>query len=175
MRITMGDIWDEKYDAPEFRRVVPTNIGWKHDGENVMGRGVARDAARRYPELARRYGGVCQANAGRLSFLFWYENLILFPVKPLNLQQPHLSWRSAANLQLISESTRLLAKQDVDKQIVLPLVGCGNGGLDPSVVFPVLNWWLRSHRFLLILTPEGSRAVASFIARASFTDWIIGE
>ena len=39
MRITMGDIWDEKYDAPEFRRVVPTNIGWKHDGENVMGRG----------------------------------------------------------------------------------------------------------------------------------------
>ncbi|KKL05766.1 hypothetical protein LCGC14_2602780, partial [marine sediment metagenome] len=141
-------------------RVVPTNIGWRADGCNVMGRGVARQAAERCPELAEWYGGQCRkmSKAGRTLLAYFKPgDLVMLPVKPLDEIQPHLSWRGEADPVLVERSIMQLAKTYFMRDVVLPLVGCGNGGLDPAVVIPVLKDYLRTDNFTLVLTPASFR------------------
>jgi hypothetical protein len=149
LRIVHGDIWDLKFDR--YWRVVPTNLGWRHDGRNVMGAGVAKQAAQRFPDLSAWYGKVCQGMARTVIFLASYEpgKLIMFPVKPLDMIQPHLSWRQGASLDLIDEMLVLLA--DETEQVILPLVGCGNGGLSPELVRPRIEKLLAADNFTLVL------------------------
>ena len=162
MTLLEADIWNPKFDSPCLQ-VVPTNLGWKANGENVMGRGVAKQAAIRYPHLSSWYGWICEvmANSGTMQ-LYKYDNLLLFPVKPLNSTKPHLSWQQPADLALVTQSTKLLADWDIGKgtSIVLPLVGCGNGGLPSQEVLSVLNYYLKDDRFLLVLTKTAYKELA---------------
>jgi hypothetical protein len=152
MKIVVGDIWSTKYDWPVYR-VIPTNIGWKMDGSNVMGRGVAAQAAKLYPELAKWYGERCQRHWGDVGLRVW-KNLVLFPVKPLNEEQPQLSWRQPADLDLVDESIVELKWFLTEQEIVLPMVGCGNGELDPMSVLPILKRYLSDDRFTLVIRPQ---------------------
>ena len=145
MRVTRGDIW-----SPDFHIIViPVNIGWTKTGYNVMGRGVAKQASELYPGLAKWYGSKCRSFMIHTPCLR-YDRLILFPVKPLNVLAPYLSWQGKANLSLIEKSTKDLAEFP-DKEIALPLVGCGNGRLSESDVLPILNMYLDD-RFVLVRT-----------------------
>ena len=63
MREIEGDIWD--FHKAGFFIVIPTNGFIKNDGECVMGRGLAYEAKRRFPDLPlelgkriREYGNV---------------------------------------------------------------------------------------------------------------------
>ena len=154
MRILRGSLWDVELD--NCLRVIPVNLGWKTNGENVMGRGVAKQAAEKYPILPSWYGWRCEAMADtKLTRLYRYQNLLLFPVKPLFKTSPQLSWQRRADLTLVEESTKQLANFFVGtgtNHVALPLVGCGNGGLPPLKVLPILQRYLKGDRFLLILT-----------------------
>ena len=151
MKVLRGSLWDPRLN--NCVKVVPTNLGWKSNGENVMGRGVAKQATEKYQMLSSWYGWRCKAMAdNELTRLYRYRDLVLFPVKSLDRLMPHMSWRQPASLELVEKSTIQLASfMGVDK-VALPLVGCGNGGLDPCDVLPILQEHLRDDRFLLILT-----------------------
>lgn len=161
------DIWSF---GDDYYKVVPTNLGWRKDGANVMGAGVAKQATERYPELAAKYGGICRAIeagcsptvAGKVSdewkggLIARYQDLILLPVKPLNEEKPWLSWQQEARLDLVTESVRELAIWDdagfLDRHTVLPMVGCGNGKLPPTKVLPILFHFLgERENFTLII------------------------
>lgn len=138
--------------------VIPTNIGWKADGTNVMGRGLARLVASRYPKLPADYGAACKLQGEKAKCVVWAGpdvNLILFPVKPLNKEAPHMSWKSPASLEIIERSAKNLAGLGEvlpgDLPIAVPAVGCGNGGLDWSDVKPILEKYLVSDRFIMVL------------------------
>ncbi len=155
MNVGSGSIWDKFYDGN--LRVVPTNVGWRADGCNVMGRGVARQATERYPELAEWYGGQCRKmhrDGETLLAYFKPGDLVMLPVKPLDKIQPHLSWRGGADLELVKRSIAQLTKTYFMRDVVIPLVGCGNGGLDPASVIPVLKEYMYSDNFILVLTPS---------------------
>ncbi len=151
MRETRGDIWDF-YDE-RYYVVIPTNLGWRKDGSNVMGRGLAHQAAVRYPKLPEIYGAMCQEmaqeNCPRIRF---WGKLIFFPVKRLIPKFPHISWQPAADIDLIERSTKQLAAwaQLRSARIALPLVGCGNGKLPEELVVPLLRRYL-SNNLLFIL------------------------
>lgn len=132
--------------------VIPTNIGWKASGDNVMGRGLALQAAGRHPGFPIWYGLECK-EAGPLTPVLVYPiaPLIAFPVKPLDRKSPHLSWQHPATLDLIARSAKQLADLTVDRPIAVPLVGCGNGGLSPKDVLPILEQHLSGDRFTLVL------------------------
>ena len=167
MQHVVGDIWDFVGRAPI---VVPTNIGWTKAGNNVMGRGVAMQAAQRFPDLPEWYGRFCKAHGARTPVAFkafgstlrssaiipWtWADLILFPVKPLNEEHPWLSWQSRASLSLIERSLQelvdLIPKWPDPVKIVLPLVGCGNGGLSLGEVLPLLDKYLApTNKFVLV-------------------------
>lgn len=144
MLYAKGDLWDY---APTHWLVIPTNIGWTRDGRNVMGRGVAKQAAERVPALAQWYGELCRRRGAATAVAFnrWtisadeVYKLLLFPVKPLNLAAPWLSWQNRADLELIKRSTKLLSLAGTMlTPVALPLVGCGNGGLVQEDVLPIL-------------------------------------
>jgi hypothetical protein len=150
----IGDIWDFVSDPTPI--VIPTNIGWTAEGKNVMGRGLAKQAAERCDGLARWYGDLCRTHRESLPVVRHPRYpLIMFPVKPLDIASPYLSWKQPASLQLIERSCtqvrRILNNTDIFK-IYLPLVGCGNGGLEFKDVYPILNKYLNDpDKFALVL------------------------
>lgn len=137
--------------------VIPTNIGWKRDGSNPMGTGVALAAADMYPELPAWYGARCQKYQKDTAVCPYYMgHLILFPTKPFNFREPWMSWKSPSDLDLIVRGVAQLHKlvevlterKMVLGEVALPLVGCGAGGLDRAEVLPILR--RLDDRFVLL-------------------------
>jgi hypothetical protein len=154
--------------------VVPVNIGWKKPGKdgkpgpNVMGRGVAAKAAERMgPVLPQLYGEFCAQHGAKTPVTFDLSSgLVLFPTKPL-AENPAMSWKGKASLELIERSARQLAEMTwlnrkvvakntervpplEDDDVYVPLVGCGNGGLSVGDVVPILKEILVDDRFVLV-------------------------
>lgn len=146
----IGNIWD--WLDRDTRIVIPVNIGWKSDGTNVMGAGLAREAAQRYPGLPFWWGQTCKTLKEKTPVMIYspQPTIILFPTKPLNPEKPYLSWKQKASLELIERSAQQLAR--IEGRIALPMVGCGNGALDPKKVEPILQKYLSEDRFTLVLT-----------------------
>ena len=143
---TKADLW-QLYDRGGVC-CITTNGFVKKSGEAVMGRGVAWQAARRWPDLPavlgwmiREYGNVVQVVR---------ERLVAFPVKPVagisngsnvvrhmrhrfppGSQVP--GWAMKADLDIIARSLRqldLLRRARGWEQVYLPRPGCGAGELD---------------------------------------------
>ena len=143
---------------PTHAIVIPTNAGWRADGSNVTGAGLAKQAAERFPDLPAWYGLVCRREQ-RLDrvpppALHWPRDaagpaLVLVAVKPCDLTQPHLSWDQPARLELVERGLFGLQQMTETPRVAVPLLGCGNGGLDPRVVLPLMRR-LLDDRFLLV-------------------------
>jgi len=152
-----GSIWAyEKTHA----LVIPTNIGWKaKDQSNVMGRGLAQQAAKKYPDFQLWFGRECAARREATPVLLYPDaHLIAFPVKPLNPDAPWMSWKSKADLKLIERSAKQLSELKVDRPVAVSMVGCGNGGLDMADVRPILDRYLSRDEFTLILFGQETHA-----------------
>lgn len=140
MKIAEGDIWT----ISGSWRVIPTNGYITVKGECVMGRGLALQAKLKYPRLPFELANLIKAHGDRV-FLLRPYNLISFPVK--------LVWWEKASIELIENSCKQLVEIVTDSKednILIPMVGCGNGKLDPSQVKPILEKYLDD-RFTLVL------------------------
>ena len=143
MEVVEGDLWDF-YDQG-FYVVVPTNLTTQRTGEAVMGRGVAQQAAQRFPKLASWYGAKLRA---RTSFVIFHEQrLVMFPVKG--------HWRDRADENLIRDSCIALRVEAARLQsdgfrAALPLVGFGFGDLLEELVLPLLHAHLSAPYFTLV-------------------------
>lgn len=140
MLIENGNIWDHHRNSNWI--VITTNIGWKRNGHNPMGAGIAKAAAELYPDLPAYYGGICKKYQNDTAVCEYpIGKFILFPTKALNREQPWASWRAKSSIDLIIASTKQLAylkRIRNYKNIGLPLVGCQNGGLSASDIIPIL-------------------------------------
>jgi hypothetical protein len=114
--------------------VVPTNGTVTKNGRAVMGRGIAQQAAKNWPDMPRMLG-VFLRNDGNHPVVFNIYALISFPVKH--------NWWEDADLDLIEQSARelmaLLHKIKATGDIYIPQVGCGNGNLRWEDVKPRLS------------------------------------
>ncbi len=149
MKTAKGNIWS--WLDKGYLVTVPTNIGWTKRGHNVMGRGIAAQAKARFPELPGIYGEMCRHMVARGPEVRFWGPLVLFPVKALNLETPHLSWQAPALPDLIEQSTIQLAEwTNPGERVAIPMVGCGNGGLQEEFVLTILEHYLDDDRFLLV-------------------------
>lgn len=110
----------------------------------VMGKGVALEFKRRWPENYKAYKKACDAKKLRPGqmLIFELDNLfeksepkfiVNFPTKD--------HWRAKSKLEYISEGLDALVsdiKKYKIKSIALPPLGCGNGGLDWKTVQPMI-------------------------------------
>lgn len=148
-----GDIWI--YHKLGNCIVIPTNAGWKANGENVMGAGLAQQAAEKFPNLPSFYGNFCKLEQSRLCW--WEKRLILVPTKPLIKDKPWMSWNQSAKEETIIES--LIFLQDIigkppmtiSDKIYVPLLGAGNGGMSKFKVVHLMDAYLKSERFVGVI------------------------
>lgn len=150
MREERGDIFSWVGRARAI--CVTTNGDVNQRGEAVMGRGVALQAAQRWPGIEmvlgssiRRYGNIVRV----LGFVGEERTWIIsFPVKH--------HWRSKADMGLILSSARQLRTvaemselTGSDRLIALPRPGCGSGGLSWTDVKPLIAP-LLGDRFVIV-------------------------
>lgn len=160
MRVIEGNVWDLLTGRDAL--VVPTNCGWRRNGTAIMGRGLARQAAFRFKGLESDYGWACREYRSKLTAMPGKLRdrsgimmaLVMFPTKLLNSQKPWLSWQNPANLELIERGLQELRRLGpglvTDGSIYLPLLGCGEGGLDPEIVTQLLHAVLIEDMYVLV-------------------------
>lgn len=130
-----GDMFDEPTEA-----IVNTV-----NCVGVMGKGVALEFKRRWPENFRAYKRLCDAGNLRPGKMFVFDNgnlmadgphryLINFPTK--------LHWRAQSKLEFIEQGLDDFIENIRNLEIgsvALPPLGCGNGGLDWKDVRPLIE------------------------------------
>lgn len=130
MKIARGNLWT----YPADWRIITTNGFVKKNGYAVMGRGVAYQATKRYPDIQIRLGEFLNAKGNHVG-IFEDIGLITMPVKH--------NWYEEADLLLIERSCVEMASLPYKQTFVLPKPGCGNGKLDwgevQLVIEPILD------------------------------------
>lgn len=104
----------------------------------VMGAGVALAFKRRYPEMFLDYKTACEANEVKPGKLYiWHKTnaewVINFPTKR--------DWREKSRYSDIAEGLKTLKtylRGFGAIKVALPALGCGHGGLDWNVVYPMI-------------------------------------
>jgi O-acetyl-ADP-ribose deacetylase (regulator of RNase III) len=108
----------------------------------VMGKGIALQFKRAYPDVFLRYQAACRAGQVVIGQMFVVERkgagnpgyIVHFPTKR--------DWRNASRLEDIQAGLVDLVTtiQHLNiRSIATPALGCGNGGLDWSVVRPCIE------------------------------------
>jgi hypothetical protein len=107
-----------------------------------MGRGVARQAALRFPGIVEKLGSLMAEQGNHVFDLG--SGIVSFPVEDTAWSQPdvRLIARSA-------EELRILADCSGWRRVFVPRPGCGGGGLVWKDVKPALETWLDG-RFTVI-------------------------
>lgn len=132
MKQQQGNMWDLYDRDPNSVACILTCGALNARGENVMGRGCAREAKARFPGIAKLIGrGIrLQGNVARPLGL---HRLFVFPTKA--------HWDMKSSIDLISRSAVELekaAKAHPETTFLLPRPGCGNGELAWEDVYPHL-------------------------------------
>lgn len=129
MNERQDDIWSY---AGKAVIAITTNGSVTRDGRAVMGRGTARQAAARFPDLPRTLGALLREQGNHVHELG--NDLISFPVEetPWSLPDKRLIRQSAQEL-------RQLADRHGWPLVVVPRPGCGGGGMDWQEVRPILE------------------------------------
>lgn len=152
-----GDLWTFTHEKPIIR-CITTNGMVKNNGTCVMGRGCAREAAKRYPSLPKMLGSHIKQHGNVVGWFFPEGG------PPLILSCPILSfpvkhkWMEPADSELISLSAKKLdifARDAAgsDTIFLLPRPGCGNGQLKWEDVKPLLEFLPDN---VLVITNEAS-------------------
>jgi hypothetical protein len=105
---------------------IPSNGYVKTDGGGVMGRGLAKQALDRWPEIGKLLGDALKANGNCVQVLCTKGDIaiVAFPTKE-TYQTPSTIGRIRTSMsQLLT-----LADEQGWKNIVMPRPGCGNGQL----------------------------------------------
>jgi len=109
----------------------------------VMGKGVALDFKKRYPEMFKEYEALCDAGMVRPGKPYYYGDfygvsIINFPTKD--------HWRSPSKLSYIVSGLKWFKEHYQDfgiTSVAFPPLGCGNGGLSWETVGPIMYQALK--------------------------------
>jgi len=136
---TVGDIWE--YAATGVIAIT-TNGSLTRDGRAIFGKGVAKQAALRCPELAETLGRLLADQGNHVFYLG--HGIVSFPVEETPWSLPDLRIIASSAQEL-----RHLVDRSGWQQVVVPRPGCGGGGLAWKDVQPLLAIWFDD-RFTVI-------------------------
>jgi hypothetical protein len=138
VKVRNGDLWGGFVGGAPYATVITTNGDVNEQHEAVMGRGVAAQAAKMFPEIKRQLGRLLEVGGNHCYVLPVMRQhgafTVSFPVKR--------HWSEKASLDLIDQSClELVLLADVYRwtKVYLPRPGCGNGKLKWEDVRPILR------------------------------------
>lgn len=141
----------------------------------VMGKGVALEFKKRYPDMFERYQELCENQLLDVGKLYlWRESekwVLLFPTKK--------HWRNPSKLEYIEMGLQKFA-DNWDKlgtnTIAFPRLGCGNGGLDWREVKPLMEKYLsRIPMQILVYVDNYNDIVPEHKDVTEMEKWLSGE
>ena len=132
IRYTAGNLLESKQEA----LVNTVNL------EGYMGKGIAYQFKKRFPENNKAYIEACKNNNIGIGKVFPFKEdgkiIINFPTKD--------RWREKTKISYIEEGLESLKRLITDKgisSVAIPPLGCGNGGLEWSEVKPLIEERLK--------------------------------
>jgi O-acetyl-ADP-ribose deacetylase (regulator of RNase III) len=136
----------------------------------VMGKGIALQFKRAFPENFKEYEKACKRGELEPGMMLVHETralknpryIINFPTKK--------HWKSRSKIGDIESGLVALRKAIIDhgiKSIAVPPLGCGNGGLDWSEVYPLIIDGLKdlSDVRIMVYPPAGAPAASDMPVR----------
>lgn len=123
----------------------------------IMGKGIAQEFKKRYPEMFKDYKSLCDRGAVQLGqpyiFKTLYDKVIInFPTKK--------HWRSVSRVEDIINGLEYFIEKYKDwgvTSVAFPPLGCGNGGLEWDIVGPLIYQKLSSlDIYVEIYAPYGT-------------------
>jgi O-acetyl-ADP-ribose deacetylase (regulator of RNase III)/uncharacterized protein YwgA len=143
VKVMMGDLFESK------AQTIVNTINCV----GIMGKGLALEFKKRFPDMYEDYVKRCEAKQVRLGRPYLFKRLlppwiINFPTKD--------HWRSVSSLQDITEGLHYLGKHYKEwgiTSLAMPPLGCGHGQLDWRVVGPTLYRYLKTFDIPVELYP----------------------
>lgn len=154
MIIRHGDMFAAQWDI----LCIPTNARRNIHGEAIMGAGVAKEAARRWPNSPSTLGHDLAYHGARVTVIEDLDDrwVVAFPTKnDYRHRASHQLIKHSAE-QLVALSAKWTALWGGEKKrlptVVLPAVGAGLGGLSfEQEVRPILDTYLVSPNYHVYL------------------------
>lgn len=108
----------------------------------VMGKGIALQFAKKYPEMLEAYRKACKMGEVQLGRMHVFERGVMFNPRYLINFPTKGHWRSSSRIEDIEAGLSALADEirwRHIRSIAVPALGCGNGDLDWRVVRPAIE------------------------------------
>lgn len=106
----------------------------------VMGKGLALEYKKKFPDMFLRYKELCGKKLIRPGILWLYKGekwVLNFPTKD--------HWKHPSKIEYLEMGLSKFLETYKDKgitSIAFPLLGANNGGIDPSISFEVMQKYL---------------------------------
>lgn len=141
----------------------------------IMGRGVALEFKRLFPEMYAQYRTLCEQGKFKIGMLWLYRSpnkLILnFPTK--------IHWRNPSKLEYIEAGLQKFVETYSEMgihSIAFPPLGCGNGQLDfATQVQPLMRRYLGSLPIDVFIYPEKESAFVEHLNPEEMKKWLRTE
>src|SRR5712692_3793228 len=135
----------------------------------IMGRGVALQFRKAFPENFRVYRAACEQKEVRPGKMLVYKTGVLQPRFIINFPTKR-HWKGKSRIEDIESGLVALRAEIVRlgiRSIAVPPLGCGNGGLDWNDVRPLIEGALAGLDVeIMLFAPEGAPAPAAMATRS---------
>lgn len=126
----------DMFDAPADARVNPVNA------VGVMGKGLAKQFAHRYPRMLLEYKRACRTGDVRAGRIWTHkiDNLTIYNACTKD------DWRNPSERKWVESclvELAILARRDGVRVVTVPALGCGLGGLDWDELKPLFSTILK--------------------------------
>ena len=141
----------------------------------VMGKGVALQFKRHFPEMYAKYRHLCEKGDFNVGSLWLYKTpnkwVLNFPTKK--------NWRQPSKIEYVESGMKKFVETYSSMgihSIAFPPLGCGNGQLDfRSQVQPLMEKYLQPLPIEVFVYPERDNAFVEHLQPEKMTDWLRTE
>lgn len=141
----------------------------------VMGKGVAAEFKRLFPEMYEQYRKLCEANQFHTGMLWLYKSpnkwVLNFPTKK--------HWRNPSRIEYVEAGLRKFVDTYSELgiySIAFPPLGCGNGQLDfKTQVQPLMEKYLRNLPIEVFIYPEHKSKFIEHLNPDDMARWLRTE
>ncbi|CAA6801094.1 MAG: Unknown protein [uncultured Sulfurovum sp.] len=140
-----------------------------------MGKGIASDFKKLYPQMFEEYKQLCDTNKLNIGDLHLYKTpnkwILNFPTKE--------HWRSPSKVEFIERGIQKLVADAHKLQvndIAMPKLGCGNGGLDwESQVKPIVEKYLKKSPINVSIYEFDKDIKPEHLSQKDIEEWLLSE
>ncbi|MGC8605526.1 MAG: type II toxin-antitoxin system antitoxin DNA ADP-ribosyl glycohydrolase DarG, partial [Desulfomonilaceae bacterium] len=146
----------------------------------VMGKGIALQFKRAFPENFKKYRVACKAGQVVLGRMFTHTTSSLSNPKYIINFPTKLHWKNKSRLEDIKSGLENLAQETHRlgiKSIAIPPLGCGAGGLEWKVVGPLIEYAFVDAQDVTVILyePSGAPNVHEMPVRTKKPNMTIGR